>query len=188
MTAWTTFHRVNEDLAFFFGLSLNILLLFSIKTIRIRAMRKYNILLFQCCCIDMFQVIITFVVKPTVAFYDKKAFILTNGFLRPIGGWIEVLGIGLWTVSMCLCISSLPVSYVFRYRTVVLNVDISKTFYVTSLIIAFLVSSVYGMFFYKFHYMDSHHLTYLAEAYFPWLANDKDNKVKAVSLCSTVSL
>ena len=186
MTFWRTFHSINEDLAFFCGLNLNLLLIIIIYKIKVKSMQKYNILLLQCCCIDLFQVIISFIVKPVVVVHKKSLYYLSNGFLRPVGGNVEMLGIISWSTSVFFCINSMPISYVFRYRTVCLNTRISKMFYVISLIVAFLSASTFGMAIWKFHYLDNRHLTYMAEQGFPWLMADNEGKVKAASVCPTV--
>ena len=188
MTFWRTFHQISEDIAFLLGFGLNILLLIVIKKIRVKSLQKYNILLFQCCCIDMLQDIISFIVKPVLIFDKQNMYYLSNGFLRPIGGPIEMVGIALWGTSACFCVCSMPVSFVFRYRTVCLNATISKTFYATSVIIAFLSASSYGIYVWKFQYMDNGQMTYLAEEPLAWLIADDEGKVKAASFCYAVSL
>ena len=187
MTYWREFHSINEDLAFFFGVTLNILLLIVIKKVKVKSIHNFNILLLQCCGIDMFQVITSFIVKPIIIVYGKSEYLLSNGLLRPIGGEIEMIGIICWKVSMCFCICSMPVSYIFRYRTVVLNVEIHKGFYIISLVTAFFSASIYGVIIWKFHYLDNHHLTPLAEKGFSWLIADNEGKVKASSVCPGVS-
>ena len=187
MMFWRAFHFVNETLAFVFGFGLNTLLLILILTTKIKSMRKFNILLIQCCCIDMLQVLISFIVKPIIVFHNKNEYFLSNGFLRPIGGPIEMLGIVSWTSSVCFCVCATPISYIFRYRTVCLNETISTKFYVTSVIIAFLSASSYGIYAWKFHYLDNHHLAYLAEESLGWLIADNEGEVKAISFCPAVS-
>ena len=187
MTFWRTFHAVNETIAFVFGFGLNILLLIVIHRVKIKAMQKYNILLLQCCCVDILQVITSFIVKPILVIHSKSLYYLSNGFLRSIGGDIEMLGICLWTTSVFFCINSMPVTYVFRYRTVCLNATISKTFYISSLIMAFLSASTFGMIQWKFHYLDNKNMTYLAENNFGWLMADDEGKVKAASVTFVVS-
>ena len=184
--SWRQFHRINEDLAFTFGFSLNILLLIVIKTIKVQALKKYNILLFQCCCIDMFQVIITFIVKPVTVMHERSLYYLSNGFLRPIGGPIEMVGIIMWSTSVFLCICSMPLSYVFRYRIVCQSAEISKKFYVISLGVALLNISIFGMIIWNFHYLENKSMIHIAEANFPWLRDD-EGKVKAASVCFHVS-
>ena len=187
MTFWRTFHAINEDLAFAFGFSLNILLLIVIKKIKIKSLKEYNILLFQCCCVDLLQVVISFVVKPIIVVCEKSEYFISNGFLRPIGGDIEMLGIVSWSTSVFFCINSMPISFVFRYQTLCLNAKISMKFYVVSLIAAFLSASTFGWIMWKFHYLDNRHLTYLAEHSFSWLIADDENNVRAISVCPTVS-
>lgn len=187
MTFWRTFHSINEDVGFAFGFTLNILLLVVIMRVKVKAMQKYNILLLQCCCIDMFQVIVSFVVKPIIIIDRRNVYFLSNGFLRPIGGWVEMLGIVLWAISVFFCINSMPVSYIFRYRTVCLNATISRKFYIISLTAAFLAASTYGIAIWKLHYSDYHDLTYLAEEGFGWLMADAEGKVKAASISPFVS-
>ena len=188
MALWRTFHEINEDLASLFGFILNLILLTVIKTIKLKSLQKYNIVLIQCCCVDMFLVLTSFIVKPVVVFHKKNEYFLSNGFLRPIGGTIEVLGIYLWATSVFFCISSMPVSYIFRYRTVCLNAQISTKFYVTSLLIAMFTASTTGVIFWKFHYIDGREMAYLAEESFPWLMADDEGKVKAASVCPGVSI
>ena len=187
MAFWRTFHGINEDVAFVFGFSLNILLLFIIRQIQVKAMQKYNILLIQCCCIDLFQVFVTFIVKPIIVIHQKSVYLLSDGFLRPIGGCIEMFGIITWATSVFFSINSMPVSFIFRYRTVCLNTEISKKFYIISLIVAFLNASMFGMILLKFHYLDNRHLTYLAEEKLSWLIADDQGKVKAASVSLAVS-
>ena len=187
MTFWRTFHLINEDVAFVLGFTSNLLILIIIKATKVKAMQKYNILLLQCCCIDMFQVMVSFIVKPILVFHKGNMYYLSNGFLRSIGGWIEMSGIILWATSACFCVSSMPISYIFRYRTICLNAEISKTFYVTTLIIAFLSAFSYGINVLKFHYLDNRHLAYLAEDSLSWLIDDSDGRVKAASFCPAVS-
>ena len=187
MTFWRTFHSINEDLAFVFGFSLNVLLLIIIKRVEVKSMKKYNILLLQCCCVDMLQVVSSFVVKPVIVIHEKSLYYLSNGILRPIGGPVEMLGIITWTISVFFCINSMPVTYVFRYRTVCLNATISKTFYISSLIMAFLSASTFGIIQWKFHYLHNKNMTYLAENNFGWLMADDEGKVKAASVCFAVS-
>ena len=175
-------------MAFIFGFSLNVLLLIVIHKIKIKILKQYNILLIQCCCVDLFQVIISFIVKPVVVFYKKDEYLLSNGFLRPIGGWVEMLGVVLWATSVMFCISSMPVSYIFRYRTVCLNAKISAKFYIFSLFIAMLVTSTFAIIVWKFHYIDGREMAYLAEKGFPWLMADDKGEVKAASVCLSVSL
>ena len=187
MTFWRSFHFVNECIAFICGFSLNILLLIVIKKVEIRAMKKYNILLFQCCCVDMLQVILSFSVKPVVVVQHKNLYFLSNGFFRRIGGWIEMIGIIFWSISVFFCINSMPVSYIFRYKTVCLNTKISKRFYMISLIVAFFSASTFGMLMWKFHYLDNRNTVNKEEA-FSWLMADDTGKVKAASVCLTVSI
>ena len=187
MTFWRTFHAVNENVAFVLGLSLNIILLTVIKKVTVKSMQKYNILLLQCCCIDLIQVFISFIVKPVIVIEQKTLYYLSNGFLRPIGGWVEMLGIDLWSASVFFCINSMPVSYVFRYRTVVLNAEISKRFYILSLIIAALSASVFTIVSWKYHFMENQHLLYTAEKNIAWLMADDEGKVKASGVCPGVS-
>ena len=187
MAFWRTFHSINEDVAFGFGLSLNVLLLFIIKKVKIKSMQKYNILLLQCCCVDLIQVFSSFIVKPVIVIHEKSLYYLSNGPLRSIGGPIEMLGIITWATSVFFCINSMPVTYLFRYRTVCLNTTISKTFYTTSLLIAFLSASTYGMIMWKFHYLDNWNMAHLTEQNFAWLIADDEGKVKAASVCFTVS-
>ena len=184
---WRTFHTINEDMAFASGLSLNLLLLFLIHKVKIKSMQKYNVLLLQCCCVDMFQIFISFIVKPVVIFHKRNEYFLSNGFLRPIGGWVEMLGITLWTISVFFCINSMPLSYIFRYRTLCLKKEVSKVFYVTSLFIALCSASSFGIIIWKYHYIDNGHLTYMAEEGFGWLMADDEGKVKAASACPGVS-
>ena len=188
MTYWRRFHSIGEDLAFAFGFSLNILLLIVIKTIKVQAMKKYNILLFQCCCVDMFQVIISFIVKPIVIVYEANEYYLTNGFLRPIGGFVEMAGFVLWGSSVFFCINSMPVSFIFRYRILCLDSEISKKFYIIALVMAFISASSYGILIWKFYYIDDGHLTYIAEDKLSWLIPDEEGKVKAVAIGFSVSL
>src|SRR5690606_30839962 len=138
-------------------------------------------------CVDLLQVFVSFIVKPVTVMYKKSEYFLSNGFLRPIGGPIEMIGIALWTVSVFFCINSMPVSFIFRYRTLCLNTTISKKFYIASLIAAFLSASTFGIIVWKFHYLDNKDLTYLAEKSFPWLMADDEGKVKAASACPGVS-
>lgn len=184
---WRTFHAINEDLAFGSGLSLNLLLLYLVKKVTIKSMQKYNILLIQCCCVDMFQLFISFIVKPVVIFHERNEYFLSNGFLRPFGGWVEMLGITLWTISVFFCINSMPLSYIFRYWTLCLNKEVSKKFYVISLIIAICSASSFGIIIWKFHYLDNAQWTYLAEEGIGWLMVDDEGKVKAASACPGVS-
>ena len=187
MAFWRTFHSINEDLAFVFGFSLNVLLLAVIKVIKVKGLEKYNILLFQCCCIDLFQVFISFIVKPVIVIHNKSEYFLSNGFLRPIGGWLEMITIITWSTSVFFCINSMPISYIFRYRMLCLNKIISREFYVFSLIVAFCSASSFGIIVWKFHYLDYRHMAYLAEKSFPWLMADDEGKVKAASVCLVVS-
>lgn len=187
MTFWRKFNSINEDLAFISGFSLNILLLILIKRVKIKAMQKYNIILFQCCCVDILQVVTSFIVKPMTLVHEKSQYFFSNGFLRPIGGPIEMLGIILWATSICFCVASMPVSCVFRYRIVCWDPEISKKFYIISLLVAFFGSSTYGGILWKFHYWDNRNMTYLAEKHFAWLLADDEGKVKAVSVCFAVS-
>lgn len=187
MTFWRKFHRINEDLAFAFGFSLNLLLLILIKTIKVKAMQPYNILLLQCCCVDMFQVLTSFIVKPIEIIHEKSEYFLSNGFLRPIGGWVEIVGIALWASAVFLCICSMPLSYIFRYRTVCLNKTMSKKFYIITFSITVFSSSLYGLMVCKFHYIDYGHLAYLAEDKLSWLIADDEGKVNAISFCPAVS-
>ena len=187
MTFWRDFHRINEDLVFPFGFSLNVLLLIIIKNVKVPSLKKYNILLLQCCCIDMYQSIITFIVKPVTVMHERSLYYLSNGFLRPIGGPIEMLGIILWSTSVFLCICSMPVSFVFRHRMVVLNKQITNKFYITCLSIAVFNIAIFGTILWKFHYIDNQNMTYLAEKNFGWLMADDEGKVKAASVCLNVS-
>ena len=187
MTFWRTFHSINEDVAFVSGLSLNLLLLFLIYNVKTKSMQKYNILLLQCCIIDLIQVVMSFIVKPVLVVHKKNLYYLSNGFLRPIGGWVEGLGIAVWTSSVFLSVDSMPVSFIFRYQTVCLHKQISTRFYVISLIVAALSASTFGFVVWKFHYLDHHHLAYMAEEGFAWLMADGNGKVKAASVCPTVS-
>ena len=188
MTFWRNFHRINEDVAFVLGFTLNVLLLVVIMKIKVKSMQKYNILLLQCCCIDMFQVLTSFITKPVLIFNKRNMYYLTNGFLQPIGGRVEIIGVIFWAVSACFCVCSMPVSFIFRYRTVVLNEKISRTFYITSLLVAFFGPFIYGMYVWKFQYLDNGHNTYLAEDALAWLIADAEGKVKAASFCPAVSL
>ena len=186
MTFWRSFHSINEDAAFLLGFSLNILLLIVIKKVRVKSMKKYNILLLQCCIIDLLQVVISFVVKPVVIIHKRTLYYLSNGFLRPVGGVIEMIGIDLWSASVFFCINSMPVSYVFRYRTVCLNAEISTRFYMLSLVIAALSASIYTTVSWKFHFMDNQQLLYTAEKSISWLMADDEGKVKASGVCPGV--
>ena len=188
MAFWRTFHSLNEDFVFVLGFTLNVLLLIVIKKVKIKLMQKYNILLLQWCCVDMFQLLTNFIVKPVTVFHQKSLYYLSNGFLRPIGGLTEVLGICLWATSVCFCICSMPVSFIFRYRIMCLHAEISKKFYILSMIVAFLSASTMGIIVLKFQHIDNHHLVYLAEEGFPWLMADNEGKVKAVCICPAVSL
>ena len=187
MTFWRSFHRINEDVVFPFSFGLNILLLIIIKNVKVPSLKKYNILLFQCCCIDMYQCIITFIVKPVTVMHQRSLYYLSNGFLRPIGGPIEMVGIIMWSTSVFLCICSMPVSFVFRYRIVCLNQQITNKFYFISLSVALCNVFIFGMILWKFHYLDNKNMTYLAEKNFPWLMADDEGKVKAASVCLNVS-
>jgi len=187
MTFWRTFHSVNEDFAFACGFGLNVLLIVVIIKIKVKSLQKYNILLIQCCCVDMIQVITTFVVKPLAIVDHRNIYYLSNGFLRLFGGSIEMLGLVLWLNSVLLCISSMPVSFIFRYRTVVSNTAITKKFYIISLIIVFMSASTFGIIVWKFHFLDNRNLTYLAEEPLAWLLADDEGKVKAASVCFAVS-
>ena len=99
-----------------------------------------------------------------------------------------MIGIILWSTSVFLCICSMPVSFVFRYRIVCLQEEISKKFYITSLCIALFNVSIFGTILWKFHYLDNKDMTYLAELNFGWLMADEEGKVKAASVCLSVSL
>ena len=187
MTFWRTFHIINEDLAFVAGLILNILLIFVIKKVEVKALHKYNILLLYSGCVNLFQLIVTFIVKPIIVFHENTEYYLRNGFLRSVGGSVEMLGIVLWIVSIFLSINFMPVSYIFRYRTVCLHMETSNKFYTISLIVAFLSASTYGIILWKFHYIDNGHLVYPAEEAFPWLLADSEGKVQAASACPAVS-
>ena len=187
MTFWRNFHNVNENIAFVFGFGLNVLLLIVIKTVKVKAMQKYNILLIQCCCIDLIEVFMSFIVKPVVIIHKQNLYYLSNGLLRPIGGWIEALGIDLWSASVFFCINSMPVSYIFRYRTVCLSTETSKKFYIMSLVIAALSASTFTIISWKFHFMDNRHLLYTAEKSISWLMADDEGKVKAAAICFHVS-
>ena len=186
MSFWRTFHSIHEDLVFVLGFSLNVLLLIVIKTIKIKSLQKYNILLLQCCCVDLLQILITFIVKPITILHHRNLYYLSNGFLRPIGGQIEMIGILLWITSVCFCVCSMPISFIFRYRILCLNATISKKFYIISLIVAFLSASTLGITVWNFQYIDNGHLTYLTEG-FSWLLGEKEDKVKATASCSVVS-
>ena len=187
MVNWRIFHSISEDLAFAFGFTLNTLLLILIMKIKVKSMQQYNILLFQCCCVDMFQVVISFIVKPIVVVYENNEYYLTNGFLRPIGGGVEMLGFVLWGSSVFFCICSMTVSFIFRYITICLEGEISKKFYIISLIVAFLSASSYGVLVWKFYYIDYGHMTYLAEEKLSWLMADDEGKVDAIAIGFIVS-
>ena len=188
MAFWRRFHEINEDLASVLGFSLNLILLIIIKTIKVRSLQNYNILLIQCCCVDMFLIVTSFIVKPVIVFHKRNEYLLSNGLLRSFGGSIEMVGICLWSTAIFFCISSMPVSYIFRYRTVCLNAQISKKFYVLSLLIAMFTAFLFGIIIWKFHYIDGRAMTYLAEEGFPWLMADNEGKVKAASACPGVSV
>ena len=188
MTFWRNFHSINEDVAFVIGFSLNVLLLFTIAKVHAKSMKNYNILLIQCCCVDLIQSVISFTVKPIVIFHKRDEYFLSNGFLRSIGGWMEMLGLTLWTVSVFFCINCMPLSYIFRYRTLCLNKEISKKFYIISLIMALCSASSFGVIIWKYHYIDNGHLTYMAEEGIKWLMADAEGKVKAASACPGVSI
>ena len=188
MTFWRTFHTINEDVAFVIGFTLNMILLFTTTKIHAKAMQNYNILLVQCCCVDLIQSISSFIVKPVVIFHQKTEYFLSNGFLRSTGGSVEMIGITIWVTSLFFCMCSMPVSYVFRYRTLCLNSQISNTFYISSLTIALLCASTYGLVVWKFHYLDYGYLSYMAEDGLAWLMADNEGKVKAASVCPVVSL
>ena len=98
-----------------------------------------------------------------------------------------MLGITLWTISVFFCINSMPISYIFRYRTLCLNKEVSKKFYVISLIVAICNASSFGIIIWKFHYIDNAQWTYLAEEGIGWLMADDEGKVKAASACPGVS-
>ena len=187
MTFWRNFHSFNEDVAFVIGFSLNMLLLFTITKVHAKSMKNYNILLIQCCCVDLIQSFTSFIVKPAIIFHEKNEYFLSNGFLRPIGGDVEMLGITLWAISLFFCINSMPLSYVFRYQTLCLNKEVSKKFYVISLLIALCNASSFGIIIWKYHYIDNRHLTYMAEESFGWLMADDEGKVKAASACPNVN-
>ena len=182
------FHAINENLAFISGSSLNILLLIIVTRVRIKAMKNYNVLLLQCCFVDLIQVVISFIVKPVIVIHKRTLYYLSNGFLRPIGGVIEAVGIEAWSASVFFCISSMPVAYIFRYRTVCLSAEISPRFYILSLILAVLNSSIYTLISWKYHYNENRHLLYLAESSFPWLMADDEGKVQASGICPGVSI
>ena len=187
MTFWRKVHNTNENIAFALGFSLNILLLIVIGKVDVQSMQKYNILLLQCCCIDCALVVISFIVKPVIIIHEKNMYHLSDGFLHQIGGDIEMLGISLWGTSICLCVCSIPISFIFRYRIMCLNTEISKQFYMISLTIAFLSASLYGLIIWKFHYINYGHMTYLAEKGFAWIMGDDEGKVKTASVCLAVS-
>ena len=178
MMFWRAFHSINEDVASFLGFTLNILLLFVIKKMNIKAMQQYNILLIQCCVVDLIQVFLSFIVKPVIVIHHKSLYNLTNGFLRPIGGYVEMLGILAWVTSVFFCINSMPVSYIFRYRTLCLHKRISAKFYITSLIVAFFSASTFGIVSWVFHYTKNQHLLFWGETNIAWLMADDDGKVK----------
>ena len=188
MTFWRTLHSISEDVAFVFGFSLNMLLLIIIKKVEVRSLKKYNVLLLQCCYIDIFLIVTNFITKPVIVFHQKSIYSLSNGFLRPIGGPIEMIGILSWITSICFCICSMPVSFILRYRVVCLHKEISKVFYITSLFIAFLGSSFFAVIGWKFHYLDNRDKAYLAENKFAWLMADDEGKVKIASVCPAVSI
>ena len=187
MTVWRTLHSINEDVSFSLGFFFNVLLLIVIKKVKVKSMQEYNILLFQCCCVDMFQVMTSFIVKPITVMHNRSEYFLSNGFLRSTGGDIEMLGIVAWITSVFFCIDSMPITFIFRYRTVCLNHGTSKRFYAISLIIAFLIASIFGIIVWKKHYIENGHLAYLAENNFGWLMADDKGKVKAASVCPGVS-
>ena len=187
MTIWRTFNSINEDLAFGFGLSLNLLLLIVIHKVKVVALKKYNLLLLQCCIIDLIQVVISFLVKPVIVIHKRTLYYLSNGFLRPTGGMIEAVGIEAWLFSVFFCIGSMPVAFVFRYRTVCLRATISKKFYITALIIAALNACIYTSVSWKYHFIENRDMLYLAEEGFAWLMADDEGKVKAASACPAVS-
>ena len=187
MAFWRKLYNTNENISFALGFSLNILLLIIIRKVDTQSIRKYNILLLQCCCIDCVLGVARFVVKPAIVIHQKNMYHLSSGFLHGIGGDIEMLGISLWGTSICLCVCSMPVSFIFRYRTMCLNTEISKQFYIISLITALLGASLYGLIIWKFHYIDYGHMTYLAEKGFAWIMGDDEGKVKAASVGLAVS-
>ena len=188
MAFWRTFHTVNENVVFILGFTLNVLLLIVIKKVKVKAMQKYNVLLIQCCCVDLFQIFISIIVRPVTMSYNNNVYFLTNGFLRRIGGHAEMLGICLWVTSVCFCVCSMPISYVFRYRMMCLKSEISVKFYVISLVLTLPSASAVGAIVWKFHYINNHNLLYLAENGFSWLMADDEGKVKAASICPAVSL
>ena len=187
MTVWRTLHSINEDVSFSLGLFLNILLLVVIRKVEVKSMKEFNILLLQCCCVDMFQLLTSFIVKPITVMHNKSEYFLSNGFLRSFGGDTEMLGIILWGVSVFFCIDSMPITFIFRYRAVCLNATTSKGFYVLSLVISFLIASTFGVIVWKLHYIENSHLAHLAEENFGWLIADDEGKVKAASVCLGVS-
>ena len=187
MTFWRTFHLINEDLAFVFGFVLNILLLVITKKVKVKSLQKYNTLLFQCCCVDMLQVIISIIVKPIIIVQQKNLYYLCNGFLRSTGWPIEAVGICLWTTSVFFCINSMPVSYIFRYRTVVLNAKIHKGFYIISLVTAFFSASTFGALLWTFNSSGNVEIPYSTQKSLSWLIGDDKGKISVASFYPAVS-
>ena len=142
MTFWRGLHSINEDVAFVFGSSLNILLLIIIEKVEVRSLKKYNVVLLQC-WIDIFQIITNFITKPVVfhqesicrKYSNRRAPLLrawkidSSPFIRIFTVFFQ-WWIFSWVTSVCFCMCSMPVSFIFRYRTVCLHKEISRMFYI----------------------------------------------------------
>ncbi|KAE9547876.1 hypothetical protein FO519_008913 [Halicephalobus sp. NKZ332] len=145
-------------------------------------MKKFSYLLLQCCCIDFLLSIITFIVKPVITIYESRMYNLTGGYLRAFGGVVEMLGITIWQIFFFFTICSMPVSFVFRYRVLCQNANISIKFYFSSLAISFLCASTFGIIVFFTQYIPGKDVAYLADTKLKWLLADDEGKVLAVSV------
>ncbi|KAE9548175.1 hypothetical protein FO519_008615 [Halicephalobus sp. NKZ332] len=146
-------YGLNDEIACVVGLFLNLTVILLIARSTNKNMKQYNIILLQSSVVDLMLIITTITVRPMVIITKGTEYIISDGIFHNKSQPVECLSILVWQVNVFFSMSAIPVAYIFRYRVLCCKKKITKFFYFSSITIAFLSASTFGIFGFWLYYV-----------------------------------
>ena len=207
-------NEINDSISTTFGLLINCILVWLIRTTRIDEMKKYNGILLQICIVDIYLTIATFIVKPVSLFLSSPVrirdslvfnylqpdnlwtfqiilvdkgmeFFLMNGFFRKTTPFIGQILYQFWTFALIFSITSVPVATIFRYKILCLNQPFTTSHQFKYLSVSALFTVIFCIIIFCTYFCASEEDLLMAETL--TFLKDDDGKVRTTGLMKVVS-
>ncbi|KAE9549103.1 hypothetical protein FO519_007685 [Halicephalobus sp. NKZ332] len=173
------FHTVNDYVAALVGFCCTSFMIYLIRQSRNVELKKYNIIMLQSTFIDLALNMMNFLAKPIIVTNDHTLSIIINPIFD-FGKDFDVALFITWVIALYFSICAVPISFIYRYRTLCQNKAFPTELHFGCLFVAGLFAITYAFHAFYAFVVRTQHFMNLSEELAPWFA-DNSGKVDATA-------